>query len=511
MSERYSRLFTLPENLYAAGSPVVIAAGTLLKDTQTGKIIAQLKLKSISEKSIKAVKVKLNLFDTAGNALEESVVHDYLDLNVARDVEFGQKNPVMVPNVKARSYKASVAEVVFVDRSVWTSEVGNWEPLSKPSRLTFHDYELQRQYEIKFGGGSVYEVKSEKDLWHCTCGALNRDGEVCHVCHNTLLALQTLDMSALEKEKDARLAEEARVAAEREKKSAEELAARKDAAKEAQKKTAKFLKIAIPAVCAVIAIVLLITKVLIPNKQYNDAVALMDAGNVIEAYEALIAMDGYKDSAEKADSIHYEYNIEKMKIAKVGDYVVFGTYEQDNNASNGTENIEWIVLEIKDGKALVISRYGLDSQRYHTNRTDITWETCSLRKWLNDDFINSAFSDKERAIIPTATVAADKNTKYDTDPGKATQDQVFLLSHPEVKRYFRSDVARQCVPTVYAVARGVYENGGGCNWWLRSPGWEPYTTTYVVEDGDIYDTGGNVDGKILAVRPAMWIDLTAAQ
>ena len=96
MSERYARLFALPENLYAVGSPVLIAAGTLLKDTQTGKIIAQLKLKSISAKAIKAVKVKLDLFDTAGNGLAESVVHDYLDLNIARDVEFGQKNPVMV-------------------------------------------------------------------------------------------------------------------------------------------------------------------------------------------------------------------------------------------------------------------------------------------------------------------------------------------------------------------------------------------------------------------------------
>lgn len=166
MSERYSRLFALPENLYTVGSPVIIAAGTLLKDTQTGKIIAQLKLKSISAKAIKAVKVKLDLFDTAGNPLEESVVHDYLDLNVPRDIEFGQKNPVMVPNAKTRSYKASVTEVVFGDRSVWTTDGENWEPLSKPSRLAFDDYELQKQYELEFGINSTYEPKVVKDLWY---------------------------------------------------------------------------------------------------------------------------------------------------------------------------------------------------------------------------------------------------------------------------------------------------------------------------------------------------------
>lgn len=156
MSERYSRLFTLPENLYAVGSPVVIAAGTLLKDNQTGKIVAQLKLKSISNKPITAVKVELYLFDTAGNSIEGSVVHDYLDLDASRDAEFAQKAPVPIPNSKARSYKASVTEVVFMDRSVWNADGGNWESLREPSFLMFEDYELRKQYEIKFGRDSVY-------------------------------------------------------------------------------------------------------------------------------------------------------------------------------------------------------------------------------------------------------------------------------------------------------------------------------------------------------------------
>lgn len=103
MSERYSNVFTLPQNLYAVGSPVVIAAGTLLKDNQTGKIVAQLKFRSISNKIIKAVKVKLDMFDTAGNPIGEPVVYDYLDLSASRDTEFGQKTPVPVPDSKARS------------------------------------------------------------------------------------------------------------------------------------------------------------------------------------------------------------------------------------------------------------------------------------------------------------------------------------------------------------------------------------------------------------------------
>ena len=123
MSERYSDVFTLQQNLYTVSSPVIIAAGKLLKDNQTGRIIAQLKFRSISNKSIKAVKVKLDLFDTAGNSIDEPVVFDYLDLSASRDMEFGQKTPVFVPEIRARSYMAAITEVVFADRSIWSAGV----------------------------------------------------------------------------------------------------------------------------------------------------------------------------------------------------------------------------------------------------------------------------------------------------------------------------------------------------------------------------------------------------
>ena len=122
--------------------------------------------------------------------------------------------------------------------------------------------------------------------------------------------------------------------------------------------------------------------------KYNDAVALMDAGNIVEAYEALIALDDYKDSKEKAKSLAYLYS---LKTAEVGDFIAFGKYEQDNDTTNGKEDIVWTVLEIKDGKALIMSAYCLDNKQYNTSKAYVTWETCTLRKWLNNDFINAAF------------------------------------------------------------------------------------------------------------------------
>ncbi len=252
----------------------------------------------------------------------------------------------------------------------------------------------------------------------------------------------------------------------------------------------------------------------IQNCKYNDAVALMNEGKVVEAYETLIALDGYKDSDEKAKELHEQYPLE---CCAIGDYITFGTYEQDNNTTNGNENIEWLVLDRKDGKALVISKYALDCQQYNTSYTSVTWETCTLRNWLNDDFINTAFSDAEQSCIPTVTVSADRNPEYDTNPGSATKDKVFLLSITEVNKYFGSDSARECEATAYAEAQGA--DNGNCWWWLRSPGRDRNLAAGVNRGGDVGEYGSFVgyhrteDGYIFygsnAVRPALWIDLNS--
>ena len=108
-------------------------------------------------------------------------------------------------------------------------------------------------------------------------------------------------------------------------------------------------------------------------------------------------------------------------------------------------------------------------------------------------------------------LSADENPDYSTNPGKATQDKVFLLSIVEANKYFSSDSARQCKPTEYAVAGGAYVNGsnGNCWWWLRSPGYSQHYTARVGYDGGVYVYGYIVCGKGNVVRPALWIDLNS--
>ena len=199
---------------------------------------------------------------------------------------------------------------------------------------------------------------------------------------------------------------------------------------------------------------------------------------------------------------------------QVGDYITFGSYEQDNDTSNGKEDIEWLVLDKKGNKILAISKYGLDAKLYNEEYASVTWEDCTIRSWLNGEFYNAAFSDDEKQAIIQTAVSADKNPKYSTDPGNDTTDNVFLLSIKEVEKYFSSDIARQCAATDYAVAQGAYTNsnytvddGVSCWWWLRSPGDYQRSAAYVSSDGSVSHYGVNVSKDNVCVRPALWINL----
>lgn len=311
-----------------------------------------------------------------------------------------------------------------------------------------------------------------------------------------------------------------------------------------EKQLKRVVAITVPIICVCIAFVIVLTTVIIPQLKYNKAMNLLESGDYDSAYSLLEEIDdnetivankydraikcidsgdyesayillkdiSYKDSKEKCADIKTKYNQILMRKAAVGDKITFGTYEQDNVTSNGTENIEWLVLAKENNKILVISDKALDRQLY--DNADVTWENCSLRKWLNDSFLNAAFSEEERALIQSTTLSADKNPEYSSDPGTATTDKVFLLSINEAEKYFNSDEARKCAPTAYAKAQGaltssdVYETPSGaatCWWWLRSPGYSQKGAAIVNCDGSVYYFGYGVDYDDVSVRPALWI------
>ena len=185
--------------------------------------------------------------------------------------------------------------------------------------------------------------------------------------------------------------------------------------------------------------------------------------------------------------------LKRTPSVEAGDIVTFGKYEQDNNKTNGAEAIRWIVLDVQDDRALLLSRYALDSVRYHSSYVDVGWRDCSLRSWLNDTFLYTAFSAEDRRRIVTT---------YDT----GASDSVFLLSVGEVYYYLSSARDRTCSLTSYAAAMGAAEKNNVAQWWwTRSPGTEAGQTTFINFEGDSYSA--YVNNYSLAVRPAIWISL----
>lgn len=186
MSNRFEKLYSLPSPLYAPSMPVIIVAGALLKDTQTNKVLAQLKFKSISPKEIKAVTVSLLPLDTANQPLGEKETHQVLDLAASRDAEFGQKSPLYFSNNTTRAYRVIVEEVVFSDNAVWKSDNTTLSdlPAQKTAADMFSDDELEKQYKLEYGERAAYIADTCSDLWRCNCGAINhRDEQSCHSCN----------------------------------------------------------------------------------------------------------------------------------------------------------------------------------------------------------------------------------------------------------------------------------------------------------------------------------------
>lgn len=279
---------------------------------------------------------------------------------------------------------------------------------------------------------------------------------------------------------------------------------------EQKRKAAKKKKIIIISILSVVLTLCLVLMILnTPGAKYNRAMKAIDSEDYIKAYKLLQKLDDYKDSTYQKNNIKDKCIKAVLKNAKVGDYVFFGSYEQDNDTLNGKEDIEWLVLDVGIEKALLISKYALDCKPYNTTYTSVTWETCSLRKWLNDEFVYSAFSESERAMISTVTVSADKNPNYSTDTGNATKDKVFLLSISEANECFSSDDARKCKCTAYAEANGAYVYNNYCWWWLRSPGYDQTYAANVYDYGYVDVDGNDVDDDYNAVRPALWINLNS--
>ncbi len=229
-----------------------------------------------------------------------------------------------------------------------------------------------------------------------------------------------------------------------------------------------------------------------------------------EAERQYFASEIMQDIVNKKEpSLESKMRKRNLPLAKVGDIVEFGSYPQSKETDAEKTAIEWKVLAKENGKIFLISKYGLDCKPYNVEMEDVTWETSSIRRWLNGEFMQAAFTRDKQKWIVKITVENPDNSECGTKGGKNTKDKIFLLSIEEAEAYFASDETRVCTPTAYAVANGAYKNkvNGNCLWWLRSPGEYQTDVAGVGSDGGVYAYDCGVVTEYNAVRPALWVNL----
>lgn len=194
--------------------------------------------------------------------------------------------------------------------------------------------------------------------------------------------------------------------------------------------------------------------------------------------------------------------------------VFFGKYPQNSSDLKDRQPIEWIVLDDKKDKELLISRYILDYRVYNDSSMNNLpiWEDSTIREWLNTEFINEVFSKKEREKI--VSVKHGSNSAHGMRWCGTTEDAVFLLSLKELKQYFdeaEDDILAEGTPFAFSkgLRSAVYlfadaadfpeADVTGC-WMLRTGGSDGYI--YVDAMGFIED--GEEPVLPCGIRPALW-------
>ena len=186
-------------------------------------------------------------------------------------------------------------------------------------------------------------------------------------------------------------------------------------------------------------------------------------------------------SASEETAADEETVKELPKDMAAGDEVAFGNYT-------------WLVLE-SDEEECLLAMYHAEKHEetrngaYHDKLEDVTWADCSLRKWLNGEFLENGFAEEEREQILTETYENPGNDTYGTDGGEETEDQVTLLT-PEMFTEYNEVLS--------AIKM---------NYWLRAPGASQQTAQFVSHRNKIMDYGYAVDSDQFYVVPVIRVKI----
>jgi len=292
----------------------------------------------------------------------------------------------------------------------------------------------------------------------------------------------------------------------------------------------------------------------VKNKSISFNAVSIDAASV--SSQSISQNDVEQDTVSENDvildeqlgtsAVDTEYT--DISKAKPGDVVVFGSYEQDGDDGDGLEPIEWVVLDEYEDTILVFSKYVIDKKPFNENDTAVYWSQSTIRKWLNDEFIAQAFSEKEQEAIVASVLNNPGSSGYfsefskngGTATGNNTEDKVFLLSYADVLKYYELEKVEKyyifagadLITTATAACDientsmsqmeydTFYKEEGwpedcvgveGSGWFLRSHGFNSDDVMSVGYDGGVrgyyFTLGADYESVAFegGIRPAMWI------
>lgn len=197
------------------------------------------------------------------------------------------------------------------------------------------------------------------------------------------------------------------------------------------------------------------------------------------------ATNNFNNEKYQADS-----SVTKASNITISKIYTFGKYYQNNNMNEKTD-LTWKVIFADNDKALLLSEKCIDVQSYNKEYNRVSWETCSLRKWLNNEFYNVAFNENEKEKILLSNF-------------ENVYDRVSILSVDECKLYFDNNIQRKAYPTKFSIKYGARTGtiDGASIYWLRSNK-ESTRASIVGPDGGFWDY--TVTNSDVSVRPIIMI------
>lgn len=265
------------------------------------------------------------------------------------------------------------------------------------------------------------------------------------------------------------------------------------------------------------------------EETYQEGITLFENGDYQKAYDEFKKVDDYSDSQKYIDIIQKEH---QAYLISVGSSFKFGHYEQDGNISNGSEEINWCVVSVnqEENKIQLVSEKILEYMPYvktYYFGSTVTWEKSEIRRWLNNDFYNFAFTEEEQSKILLTDVENDGNSTYFNVPsGNNTKDKVYLPSIEEVlasENLYKKlqggtkAAAQGLVQSAHDLGVNISEKDAPNLSWTRTPGRETFAALVyrIVQSASkmvIYDYDGVLVTLVdNGVRPAIWVNLGESQ